>query len=64
MTEVAFSRAYNPIVEQILQYQKNFIQLSTAERAEGAIKNAQDLNKLFATRAQDNILGQYINILA
>jgi len=61
MTQVAFFKAYEPIVAQILQYQHDYAELSTAKRAEGAIKNAEDMNRLFTNAVKDEMLGQHID---
>jgi hypothetical protein len=63
MNTIRFLRAYNGVAEQILQYRNNYANMPTAQRAEGAIENLRDMNRVFADRVQDTMLGHHVNIL-
>ena len=64
MSQVKFYREYNPIAERVLRYQRDYREMSTADRAIGAIKNEQDMNKVFADKIKDESLGHRVDVLA
>lgn len=63
-SHVKFYEQYEPVAIQVLQYQRDYAEMSTAKRAEGAIKNAEDMNKVFSEKLKDEMLGQHIDTLA
>ena len=63
MRDVEFDQRYNDIAKRVLDYRKNFPEMSAAQRAEGAVQNAQDMNKLYADKGESEFLGQHVNIL-
>jgi len=64
MGQITFYRGYEPVAEKVIQYQKNYATMTTAQRAEGIITNSQEMNKVFAEELRDSLLGQHINLLA
>ncbi len=64
MSQITFYRAYEPVAVQVIQYQRGYAEMTTAQRAEGAIKNSQDMNKVFADKVRDEMLGHHVDILA
>lgn len=64
MSQITFYRAYEPVAVQVLQYRRDYAEMSTADRAEGAIKNSQDMNKVFADKVKDEMLGHHVDTFA
>jgi len=64
MKSVEFYEKYQSIANQISQYTSTVSTLNTAQRAEGTIKNQQDMNELFGDKVYDSLMGTKIDIMA
>ena len=62
--QINFERAYDSVAVKVLAYQRDYPKLTTAQRAEQAVNNDQEMNKAFADKLLAEGLGQHIDLWA
>jgi hypothetical protein len=64
MNSIQFYNAYQPVEIRAMQFDVNYRGMTVPKRAEEAVEIQQSMNKVFADKVKDEMLGHHIDTLA